>query len=170
MEKANDPEIVILLANLKGGHSSSLTQLRGLRQRRVRIWLLYLSGPSVMIFNKCNWSWRPPSHHTRWFSFCVSQTPQLSFDSFLIQTLTAQKDHLRQIFAHPVVIHYLLTWRIPFVVKSNAAQSPPVLSIQLIIFCLWLSARQKEKKNNRFSTTSMTQQNKARQYALSLKM
>ena len=48
--------------------------------------LLYLSWPRVMIFNKCNWSWRPPSHHTRWLSFRISQPPQLSFDSFLIET------------------------------------------------------------------------------------
>lgn len=31
------------------------------------------------------------------------------------------------------------TWRTPFVVKSNAAHSPPALSIQLMILCLWVS-------------------------------
>ena len=48
--------------------------------------LLYLSWPCVMIFNKCIWSWRPPSHHTRWFSFRILQPTQLSFDSSLIET------------------------------------------------------------------------------------
>ena len=48
--------------------------------------LLYLSWPRVVIFNKCNRSWRPPSHHTRWLSSWISQPPQLSFDSFLIET------------------------------------------------------------------------------------
>lgn len=45
----------------------------------------------------------------------------------------------------------------PFVVKSNAALSPPVLSIQLIILCLWLSVcsiqftyRLRKQRNSRF--------------------
>jgi len=36
---------------------------------------------------------------------------------------------------------WVRTWRIPFVVKSNAVESCPVPSIQLIIRCLWLSAK-----------------------------
>ena len=47
----------------------------------------------------------------------------------------------------------LRTWRMSFVVKSNATERPPVPLIQSIIFCLWLSVKiwKKRLKNTIFA-------------------
>ena len=47
----------------------------------------------------------------------------------------------------------LRTWRIPFVVKSNSVETPPVPLIHSIIFCLWLSVKiwKKRHKNTIFA-------------------
>ena len=47
----------------------------------------------------------------------------------------------------------LRTWRIPFVVKSNSAESPLVPLIHSIILCLWLSVKiwKKRLKNTIFA-------------------
>ena len=47
----------------------------------------------------------------------------------------------------------LRTWRIPFVVKSNSVETPPVPLIHSIIFYLWLSVKiwKKRHKNTIFA-------------------